>query len=775
MQSLVSWSFTVALLTACGAGQQQPMPGAAPLAPAPELPPTASLPAAVASYDARLEKLGDLDFEQLVRASSLKRAKDRPPRFDPRSSHYFLRARETLEMTGAELARFDERGFVAVDHQRDFSMGSAYFAIYTRDLPVLVTTDSVLHAWHRSFDNALMDLETMALHPAIDDVLRRAHEHLREHREGAQREEARQAFDDVDLYVTIARNLLAGAGAELGTDAKANDRSGWRPVAPDVWDGRLLVRSISGQDAQAERILWHVARLKLQIDPETELFGERRAVDFSQFTPRGHYTRSTPLKRYFRAMMWLGRADTALDLERPRQRRAAALLSRLIADSGGMPDLAAVRSAVDYLIGVGTSSSPEALWASLPRDGRLLADDAAVAIAVDELARDGRGGQQLIRSQTLKSDPHSPVKATPPPLFQVFGQRFTLDGFTLSKVVFDEIFENGRKVERYMPTGLDVAAALGNDEATYLLQDELERYGYGENLLAAREMIGALEPDDWGQSVYSRWLSVLRELHAVPASGAFPDVMRTQAWQRKQLQTQLASWSQLRHDTILYAKQSYTAFAECEYPKGYVEPYPRFYAQLGEMARQMAEVVTRVPMVGGEEAERRHRGSRRNGIAVHFRRFADTMAKLEALARKELASRPFTTAETDFLKRTIDIRGGGSGAPSYTGWYPSLLYGETPETFKPVVSDVHTDPNNGQVLQVATGRTELLVAAIDNAGDRAVYVGPVYSYYEFTQPASARMTDELWAKRVSSGDTPPRPSWTETFRTPGKLRSFRPH
>ena len=42
---------------------------------------------------------------------------------------------------------------------------------------------------------------------------------------------------------------------------------------------------------------------------EIVLFGAKRDVDFSQFEPRGHYTNTEQLKRYFRAMMWLGRID----------------------------------------------------------------------------------------------------------------------------------------------------------------------------------------------------------------------------------------------------------------------------------------------------------------------------------------------------------------------------------------------------------------------------------------------------------------------------------
>ena len=34
--------------------------------------------------------------------------------------------------------------------------------------------------------------------------------------------------------------------------------------------------------------------------------------------------------------------------------------------------------------------------------------------------------------------------------------------------------------------------------------------------------------------------------------------MQTTAWQDKELNITLASWAELRHDTILYVKQSYT-------------------------------------------------------------------------------------------------------------------------------------------------------------------------------------------------------------------------
>ncbi len=56
------------------------------------------------------------------------------------------------------------------------------------------------------------------------------------------------------------------------------------------------------------------------------------------------------------------------------------------------------------------------------------------------------------------------------------------------------------------------------------------------------------------------------------------------------------------------------------------------------------------------------------------------------------------------------------------------------------------------------------MAAIDNHGDRAIYVGPTFSYYEFKHPAADRLTDPQWEGMLSSPDTvPARPEWIRAY------------
>jgi hypothetical protein len=336
----------------------------------------------------------------------------------------------------------------------------------------------------------------------------------------------------------------------------------------------------------------------------------------------------------------------------------------------------------------------------------------------------------------------------------------------LSKVVYGAIVFHGKKPKRLLPSGLDVMAALGSAEAVIQLEPELRRYNYAANLLAARQALDDLPEREWQGNAYVRWLDALRRLFPRPASAQFPQAMRSSEWQRKQLQTSLASWAELRHDTILYAKQSWGASAVCEYPEGYVEPYPELFAVLGDLARRMSL------FVGASDLE----PPDRTGIArAHQKRqqkffdgFAKIMGQLEGIARKELQAQALAADEKTFLKDVIVEKriAGCRPVTYYTGWYPQLIYGD-PMLSEPTVADVHTDPETGTVLEEGVGDARYLLVAIDNQQDRAVYVGPAYSYYEFT--SHTRLTDQAWdALRPSTAP----PAWTSGFVAPARARSM---
>jgi hypothetical protein len=738
------------------------------------------------SFEGLLARHQNLTYEGLL-------AKLGPPRdyvrglsFDPEQVKHFGRVRDKLSLTDAERAQYRTNGFVVIDQNHDQSFAAAYYQLYTQDLPVLVTCDSVLHALHRSYDQILTNLEMELFAGTLAEMLEECHTALARKAARNQRAELTACYCDVDLYLTVARNLLAGAGAP------AKDTS-LHPLAfreQDEWNGELRIHSQLGQDREVLDRLKDVQSLVLQLPPPrgqpTAIYGGARFVDYSQFRPRGHYLEQPPLRRYFRCLMWLGRADCGWNVlpvhpgdgvvtDSDRELRDAILLSDLFRETNNLPRLRAMDDALTFLVGKSDNLSVFGLLDLLKEQGLRTVDDvtdgralAALKTAIEKSA----AARQAIRSQVLVSDPDSLRKVPPPALFQLFGQRFALDSFVLSQVVFDAIIYNGRKQRRMMPQGLDVMAALGNDAAVALLKNDLERWNYSGNLQACRDLVGGYEPEFWKANLYNLWLDCLRSLDEPPPTGKhLPEAMRTYAWRLKQLQAQHASWAELRHDTILYAKQSFTAYPLCEYPAGYVEPYPQFYAGVAYFAMEAGRRLEGVAYTSKDPQRQQRLTALKQGHGRFFRGMADVMTQLETLARKELEAAPFTAAEHAFLKKVIDRRGGGSGPPQYDGWYCDLYYYRNQASeWKPTVVDVHTDPESETVLEAGVAGVDLCVVAVDSENDRAAYAGPVFSYYEFRQPAAQRLTDPEWQALIRGKHLPARPAWVETFHSPARRR-----
>jgi hypothetical protein len=234
----------------------------------------------------------------------------------------------------------------------------------------------------------------------------------------------------------------------------------------------------------------------------------------------------------------------------------------------------------------------------------------------------------------------------------------------------------------------------------------------------------------------------------------------------------MASWTQLRHDSILYVKQSYTSGAACYYPAGFVEPVVPFWAQMEAMAKRSADLLAQTPFPAAVQATQTKQ--------VDFlRRFAGQMGRLRTVAEKQLQQKELTAEETKVLEDVMQIThkrvgSGGDTLSQYSGWYPALFYraAKDCDTWDALVADVHTDvpaPIHGDpgcVLHQGVGSVDLMVIAIDNGKDRVAYVGPTLSQYEFEMPGVARKSDREWKIELLDAKTPPRPDWTRGYLVP---------
>ena len=71
------------------------------------------------------------------------------------------------------------------------------------------------------------------------------------------------------------------------------------------------------------------------------------------------------------------------------------------------------------------------------------------------------------------------------------------------------------------------------------------------------------------------------------------------------------------------------------------------------------------------------------------------------------------------------------------------------------------------VLEVGVGLAHEIYAVVPTQDGPTLTRGAVYSYYEFSQPVSGRMTDTQWKEMINSGKSPAQPEFTKAYRSAG--------
>jgi len=657
---------------------------------------------------------------------------------------------EKYELTSDELALIDKNHFMVTERLSFSDFGKAFYDVYAKDLPVFISTDAILHALHMSYDAILKQLERNYLLGNLDTLTESLYTHFPQLEALYQSNpELAQSLKDVDLYVTVSRSLLQDSLLTSNLDQGT--------TLSEVWD------AITAEN---------YASMPLFTDTT-------RDIDFSQFTVRGHYVDDNEvlyggqpsLEPYFRTMMWLGRIDFWLtspqaipypEADIKRMATDALLLNQLIDLTGNRHLLNKNNEIIDYLVGTSDNLTPTQLSGitqSLGLDAESLLNSGNLALLQDTLKRNSVFGQKIL-SDILMMDPYSSNPDTLPISFKLMGQRFIIDSYVFSNVVYDRIIFNGAKIWRPMPDPLDALFVLGNENALPLLKDEIDTYHYSMQLGALRYLVDAYGNDFWNSSLYNTWLNSIRDLKVPDNYSNYPIFMQSAGWQQEKMNTQLASWTQLRHDNLLYAKPSYTGGTSCSYPYSFVEPNPAFYEHLKTFAENAASFFSSLPLTYWYPDP--------EGF---FSNFAITMDKLKVISEKELDKESFTSDEIEFLKTMLYKQ--MECGPPFNGWYAGLFFNDV-DVVKPdyLIADIHTQPTDqfgemvGNVLHVGTGNINLgvfLAQSPSKDNENIAFVGPVFSYYEKTTTSFLRLTDEAWSDSISTDQIPLRPDWVNCY------------
>ena len=688
-----------------------------------------------------------------------------------------------------EFAIFRTNGFVVSERLGSASFADGYYKLFTDELPVFITADSILHAWHRTYISMLEELEELQLATLLEQVLTNSAAQLPQTWAQYGGGPLGNSILDADYFLTVARSLWAT-----------------QQVASSLGNASV--------NARASVTLGSITNLDLEY---VSMFGpdSPRWVDFSQFTVRGHYNNSDRLRRYFKTMMWCGRIDLRLATFPPnkeddiRQLGTSIVLNHLLNQSGQYANWSAIEQITRVFVGITDSmtfAQLNDLLASANIHSPADVPDLLTLTNLQTRLLTGELGLPGIKGDAFYS-PLGRDQVKLPRSFTVCGQKFVLDSWAFSQMVYDSILWGSDKVMRRKPSCLDIAySVLGNDQTVPDLVARItstngvpwrDGLPYQHNLTAIRHVIDSQDAGIWTDNIYTGWLGALRALSAPTTDALYPEAMRTRAWAMKTLDAQLASWTELRHDTLLYVQQSYTQIILCGYPAGFVEPRPEFWQQMNTLATVAANAVAALPLSGSVTLPNRDTtspyeppitydlGTRKVLQIGGLNNYAARMATLQAIAEKELAQQPLTQTETDFLKDVVEEHNDYSPTGrQFNGWYPGLFYqnafqfypfgrNEGSDMWDAMVTDVHTDPTDpdvgdpGAVLHEGIGHVHLLMIAVDNGPDRMVYAGPVLSHYEFEMPGTTRMTDADWKANLRAGQKPPSPDWTRSYLVPG--------
>lgn len=496
---------------------------------------------------------------------------------------------------------------------------------------------------------------------------------------------------------------------------------------------------------------------------ESNLTG--RKEDYSQYKPRGYYTNDDVLEKYFRAMMWYGRC--AFELDKNDGVRSAILMNLGINDVG-KESWEAIYNITSFF--AGKSDDPGfadmmpiimTAYGGVPSIKDLPKDDGAVA-SVQTQAEDLPTPK--INSIPIE-DGEEPVKMG----YRFMGQRFTIDAAIMQRLIYSAVKENGEGLGRYLPDTLDVPAVLGSAEAIKILEEQgdLEYEGYTDNMVLLKKIYANDDPENWNANLSTGWLHTLRPLFEEKGEG-YPKFMQSEEWKKKTLETFAGSYAELKHDTILYAKQIYAEMGGGEEEvlddRGYVEPEPVVYSRFIFLSDKTKEGLEGYNMLSDSAKE-------------DLERLSEIARTLLTISEKELKEEALTDEEYDFIRDY-----GGDLEHFWVEAMKDKFDGDLAYSYQascPVIADIATDPN-GTVLEVGSGEAQAMYVVFPIDGELRVGSGSVYSFYQFTMDINDRLTDEEWKDMLNGGhfddnyqwiensDHPEQPKWTQSYRIKSK-------
>jgi hypothetical protein len=630
---------------------------------------------------------------------------------------------------------------------------TSYGTDWNRKSPVFVTTDLAAHAQHLVFDRLLQYVEETYFAPRLESLVEGFLEALKARE--LQAVGYRETLQKATRYFQVARAVLELAPDRLESiDRRADE------LVKYVGKDREAVLAAYPEEVRREITSMDSAAGFADSAVFTFEDGTTYREDYSQYRPRGHYTKNGVLSAYFRAMMWFGRiqfliahegkdplptttgqSSDALELTLAME-PIALLVTDLVKDDAVLfAKWAELFDPVTALIGLSDDLGFEELL-PLWKD-QAVGDFGAWAgsrehlLAFMELAH-AKLRPPAISGSSVWWGPSEGAERRQPMGWRLFGQRFTLDSAIHHQV------SPPRLMSRDMVRGLDIMKVFGSATADALLvkSDYPRMAGLEEKLDEMQKEFDALGADAWQKTYYDSVLfQVKTQAQFEPGAGFY--FTESPAWGTRAMLAAHGTWAELRHDTILSVKQNYAERAgdgdlgptfrtePIPDPVHYLEPNVPFWQGSLAGVQNLIRTLDSFDLLDEESAARLGRFQKLLARAADV---AATEALDQPVSKADLAWIPTIPAE---LARIVLFHVGSGESV------------DEEELKMAIIADVYTNAELAKVLEVGVGIPwRIYVPLNDGQGGKRIAAGYVFNYYEFTHPIGDRMTDEAWKQLV---------------------------
>ena len=614
-----------------------------------------------------------------------------------------------------------------------------FFDLYEQNrygqIPNFITVDSMMHTYHLYFAMLQKNTERSYLTSALRNMSTIMQEASMEQFEMLKGSEWEEAAKTNVAFFTVGKSL-----------------SGQETTIPDY------VKNIVEEELKMVNEAGGIA-----VSP---LNGENE--DYSQYKPRGYYDGDENLEKYFRTMMWYGRRNF---VQKDENMDRCALLMTIALEDEAFAEWEKIYTITSFFAG---ASDDSGVYEYLPlireaygtdlKTQDLIGNESAFQVYHDLTAKQA---PPKINSVVFDDDGAETDKTEESKGYRFMGQRFSIDAAIFTQLCYSKVKENTQGVKRMLPDSLDVPAALGSDAALKILEDNgnYAFQGYEENMMKMREEISGSSDLLWNASLYGKWMDTLRPLLKEKGAG-YPSFMQSEEWTKKDMETFLSSFTELKHDTILYSKQFMAEMGGGDEvildDRGYVEPEVEVYLKLSDLTRSTSTGLDSFGVLSQNDKE-------------NLKRLSDLSDQLGTISIKELTGEKITEEEYELIRSYGgNIEHFWAEAVKEDKEKESDSYGEGNEFPAALVVDVATDPN-GRVLEQAVGGISTIYVVVPVEGKLRIAEGGVYSYYQFEQPISERLTDSEWRRKIGielndnfefeKDESIQQPDWTQSYRS----------